>query len=419
MNFVRAIGQSQNPSVTEQRRQREIVVADAGTAVNLNRVIHNLLKHLRHHCLDHGDFLQGAHDALGIQGPGAFQGQKPSLFDVHSGIGDDVRVAAQLGDRAAEGFAGHGAFDHDLQSAFSSADGAHAVVYAARAKAALGDFEAAAGAGDDGAFGQAYVVEQYLAVAIGLVVGTEDRQHALNGDARGVERHQHHGVTAMFLGVRVGYTHENTNFAVRVADASAPPFSAVEYDFVAFNGGGGFHVGGVGGGHGRFGHAEGGADFAAQQFRQPLGFLFFRAVVDQHFHVAGVRRVAVEDFRGDEAAAGFFGNQGVVRVEQAAAVFVVREEHVPQALGLGLFFQLLDDWQHHPAVVQGGKLLVVLLFDGIDLVTHELFHAVEVILAFLGNVEIHGAAPRACLPRWGRTFSQMANSLGADALLRD
>ena len=47
MNFVRAIGQSQNPSVAEQRGQREIIVADAGTAVNLNRIVHNLLQLLR------------------------------------------------------------------------------------------------------------------------------------------------------------------------------------------------------------------------------------------------------------------------------------------------------------------------------------------------------------------------------------
>lgn len=62
---------------------------------------------------------------------------------------------------------------------------------------------------------------------------------------------------------------------------------------------------------------------------------------------------------------------------------------------------------------------MVLLFNGKDLVTHELFHAFEVILAFLGNIEIHGAAPRAYLPQPGRTFVQMENSLGANALLRD
>src|SRR5690606_18874739 len=302
MNLVRAIGQSQNPSVTEQRRQREIVVADPCTTVDLNRVIHDLLQHRRHHGLDHRHFLQRTHDALGIQRPGTFQSQQSRLLDVHSGIGDDVRVAAQFGDRAAEGFAGHGAFDHDLQGALGGADGAHAVVYAARAKAALGNFEAAAGAGDDRAFGQAYVVEQYLAVAIGFVVGTEDWQHALNGNARGVERHQDHGVAAVLLGVRVSYAHEDAHFAVRVADAGTPPFATIEDHFITLNGSGGFHVGGVGRSDGGLSHAEGRAYFATHDFRQPLGFLLVRAVVDQHFHVAGVRRVAVEDLRSDEAA---------------------------------------------------------------------------------------------------------------------
>src|SRR5690554_1454840 len=233
MNLVRAIGQPQNPSVAEQRRQREIIIADTSAAMNLNCVVNNLLQHLRHHRLDHGDFLQGTHDALGIQRPRAFQGQQTGLFDVHPGIGDDVRVATQLGDRAAEGFSGHGAFDHDLQGSFGRTNSTHAVVYTSWPQTALGDFKAAAGAGDDGAVGQTYVVEQYLAVAVGLVVGTEDRQHALNGDTRGVQGHQHHRVAAVFLGVRVGYTHEDADFAVRVADAGAPPFSAVEDDFVA------------------------------------------------------------------------------------------------------------------------------------------------------------------------------------------
>ena len=59
--------------------------------------------------------------------------------------------------------------------------------------------------------------------------------------------------------------------------------------------------------------------------------------MDQYFHIAGVWRVAVENLRGNEAAAGFLGNQGVVGVQQATAVFFVREKHVPEALGFGFF----------------------------------------------------------------------------------
>jgi hypothetical protein len=61
---------------------------------------------------------------------------------------------------------------------------------------------------------------------------------------------------------------------------------------------------------------------------------------------------------------------------------------------------------------------VILLLDGKNLVAHELFHALQVILAFLGNVEIHGAAPRAGRPVGGNV-DQMGISLGANALLRD
>ena len=111
--------------------------------------------------------------------------------------------------------------------------------------------------------------------------------------------------------------------------------------------------------------------------------------MDQHFHVAGVRRVAVEDFRGNEAAASFFGNQGIVGVEKPTPVFLIREEHVPQALCFGLCFQFLDDGQHHPAVFLRHQFLMVLLFKREDFFLHESFDALEIVLALLGNTEIH------------------------------
>ena len=80
--------------------------------------------------------------------------------------------------------------DHLLQRHFGHADGAHAVVDAARAQAALRDLEAAAFAEQQVLDRHAHVLEQHLGVAVRRVVVAEHRQHAHDLDAGRVERNE-------------------------------------------------------------------------------------------------------------------------------------------------------------------------------------------------------------------------------------
>ena len=78
-------------------------------------------------------------------------------------------------------------------------------------------------------------------------------------------------------------------------------------------------------------------------------------------------------------AAHLFGAERVFEIGQAGAVELAvvvlrerRQEQVPQALGLGLRLQLLDDRHDLPAILAGGvHLLVVSVDRGIDMLVHE------------------------------------------------
>jgi hypothetical protein len=74
------------------------------------------------------------------------------------------------------------------------------------------------------------------------------------------------------------------------------------------------------------------------------------AVTLDRFHVAGVGRGTVENFRGPLHAAHEFGQRRVFQVGKAGAVWTVRHEQIPQALGAGDGFQFLDDPGGLPAV---------------------------------------------------------------------
>ncbi|MNN82863.1 hypothetical protein D3C81_1998480 [compost metagenome] len=94
--------------------------------------------------------------------------------------------------------------------------------------------------------------------------------------------------------VRIAQAHEDQDLAARVASAGSPPFLAVDDPLVTVTHSTGGHVSGVGGRDVRLGHGEGRADLATQQGFEPTLLLLFVGVTHQHFHVAGVRRRAVE-----------------------------------------------------------------------------------------------------------------------------
>ena len=102
----------------------------------------------------------------------------------------------------------------------------------------------------------------------------------------------------------------------------------------------GSEPGGVG-----LGHREAAADLAVEQRLQPALLLLRGAVLGEDLGVAGVGRRAVEDERGNRAAAHLLAEQAVLPVGQAGPVLLVGQEEVPEALGL----RLLPDLDHRRA----------------------------------------------------------------------
>jgi hypothetical protein len=118
---------------------------------------------------------------------------------------------------------------HICSSALGQADQAHAVVDAARAQAALGDFETAAFAEQQVGGRHAHVVEDDFGVAVRRIVEAEHRQVAQDVHARRVARHQDHRLLLVAAGVvGIALAHEDEHGAARVVGAGRPPFAAVD-----------------------------------------------------------------------------------------------------------------------------------------------------------------------------------------------
>ena len=86
-------------------------------------------------------------------------------------------------------------------------------------------------------------------------------------------------------------------------------------------------------------------------------FCSARAVADQHFHVAGVGRRAVEDF-GREAgdAAHDFAERRVLEVGQPGAVLALRQEQIPQPAARAFAFSSSTIGDRLPAIAVGDLL---------------------------------------------------------------
>src|SRR3546814_3586440 len=80
---------------------------------------------------------------------------------------------------------------------------------AARPESALRDLEALAETLDDVGLRHTHIVEMHFAVAIGLVVLAEHRQHAFDRHAGRVERHDHHAVLLVAMRAGIGQSHED------------------------------------------------------------------------------------------------------------------------------------------------------------------------------------------------------------------
>ena len=208
---------------------------------------------------------------------------------------------------------------------------------AARAQARLGDGETGPFFVQQVGYRHPDVLKHDLAVAFRRVV-VHHRNIAHHVEARRVHGHQHHALTAVGRRLRVGLAHDDGDLAIGVSGIGDKPLAPVDHVFVAVALDQRLDVGGVGRRHVRLGHGETGADFTVQQRLQPLFFLLRRPEHVQHFHVAGVGRVAVEHLGRPLDPAHQFGERGVFQVGQPGARLVVlqaRQEHVPQAFFLG------------------------------------------------------------------------------------
>ncbi len=391
MHFIGAIRHTQHPRVAEQGGERE-VVGHAGAAVDLDGLVDNGLGHAGSDHFDLGNLAHGAEHAHGIHLVGSMQGQQAGLINRDPGIGDNVPVAAQVGQGLAEGRAADGSLAHEGKGPLGGADTAHAVVNPARPQSALGDLKPTAGTGDDIGQRHPHILEVHLAMAIGLVQLAEYRQHAHDLHPRRVLGHDHHGVLLVAVGVGIGQAHENEEVEIGVAGTGGPPFLAVDDHFVTFHNGGAFHIGGIRGGHIRLGHSKGGAGFAVQEWCQPAFFLLLRAVLDQHFHIAGIRRVAVEHLGGDEGVAHGFRQWRILHVGQAHAVFLIGQKQVPQPLTFRLGFQGLHDRWHGPFLTVLLQVGVVFRLSRDDVLLHEGFDFLQIFLGAGRVVEVHGRA---------------------------
>src|SRR5258708_7369041 len=137
----------------------------------------------------------------------------------------DAAAAADL-DGAAEGAAADGPLAHFLQRALGDADQPHAMMDAARAEPALSNLEATAFAQQDVRRRHPHILEHDLGVAVRRIVIAEDAERALDLDPWRIERHQHHGLAAVRLGLGIPPAPPEGDFAAAGPGAPGSPLSA-------------------------------------------------------------------------------------------------------------------------------------------------------------------------------------------------
>ena len=268
------------------------------------------------------------------------------------------------------------------------------MVNAARTEPPLRDFKAPAFTEEDVGNGYPDVLEEELGVAVGRVIEAEDRQHALDGEPRPGHRHEDHRllpVSALVPGI--GLSHHDQDPAARIESARGPPLASVDDVVASFALDADCDIGRVGGGGVRLGHREGGADLPREQGRQPLFLLLVGPIAHQHFHVAGIGGGAVEHLGGEGGAAHFLAGGRVVEVGETRPVFAFRQEEVPQARGLRLLLERLEERNGREALafldLAEHRFLV-----GIDVLFHETRDRVADFLRPIAVLEVHSGSSR-------------------------
>src|SRR5882757_10855368 len=231
VHLVRTVGHPQGAGPGVEVGQRE-VVAHATGAVDLDRPVDDRAGDPGNHHLDRGNFGTGALGSVVVDQPGSLEHQQPGLLDLQPAVRDLLAHHTLLGQRTAEGDPGGGPGDHRFDGPLGHADQPHAVVDPPWTESGLGDGEPAALLAEQVGHRHPHVVEMDLGVAV-LVLVAEHRQVPLDLQAGGVPWHQHHGLLAMRLRLRVGLAHHDEDRAARVGGAGDPPFLAVDHVLVA------------------------------------------------------------------------------------------------------------------------------------------------------------------------------------------
>ena len=357
---IRSIGDAQRASHGETGSERQ-VVGQAGTAEDLDGLVRDPLQHCGNDDLDRRDLGACTPRSGLIELPGGVEHLQARAVDGDPQIGDALAVAAEIGERPPEGSPREAPFDHQSQGPLGRSNGAHAVVHATRAEAPLGDGEALTELADQMVARHTYPLEFDLAMPGRGVEVAEAGEHAEDSNPWRVERNEDQAVTAMAIltvagaGGEVRDADEEPEPAQRMAETGGPPLAPVEHELVAFDSDGRGEIRRIARGDSGLGHAERRADLSGKQRAQPALLLRRGAVVQEHLHVAAVRRVAVEDLGRQRAPAHRFGERGVVEggkpgaIGAIGAVLRVGQEEIPQPGGARLLLQAGDERSLAPA----------------------------------------------------------------------
>jgi hypothetical protein len=148
------------------------------------------------------------------------------------------------------------------------------------------------------------------------IVITKHGQITHHVDALGVRRYQHHRLLLVTIRFRIGLAHDDEQLAARIVRAARPPLATVDDVVATFAANAAFDVGGIGRRDRRLRHQERRTDVTGQQRLQPFILVSFGAVAFDGFHVAGIGRGTIEDFRRPGHAAHDFAERRVFQVRQ-------------------------------------------------------------------------------------------------------
>ena len=254
---------------------------------------------------------------------------------------------------------------------------------------ALRDFEAAALAEQDIARRHPHILEHDFRVAVRRIVIAEYAEVTQHAHAGRIERHQDHRLPLVRLCVGIGQAHDDGDLAARVHGAGGPPFAAVDDVVIAVAADFGADVGGVGRGDVGLGHGKAGAYGPLHQRLQPALLLFGGPVADDGFHVAGVRRRAIEGLRADRRTSHDLAQRRVVQIAEPVGVFVFRQKQVPQTVSLGLGLERVDHGWNGPAAWAAVELLRINRLGRVNVGIHEFGDAAANVLRAIGHRKQH------------------------------